>query len=157
MLQPPAPQAAAAAASRRHGAPDVHPVWRPRIRSRPPTPALPPALAKWVKPAPGKYAKAYASRINDLFGGQRSVGELLFLTEQTELGVCIDAAFDHSDASALSIMRVVEVVSIKRAGARRLPMSSPPPKCRWAMSLLRATPRPLNSRREQGRQGAGAC
>ena len=100
----------------------------------------------WVKPAPGKYAKAYASRINDLFGGQRSVGELLFLTEQTELGVCIDAAFDHSTLSALSIMRVVEVVSIKRAGARRPPDVEPSTKVQMGDELmLRATPHVLST------------
>lgn len=105
---------------------------------------LPPALVKWVGPAPGKHAKAYASRINDLFGGQRSVGELLFLTEPTQLNVCIEAAFDHSTLSALQIMRLVDIVAINRKGARRQPDIEASTKVQMGDELtLRAAPHVL--------------
>ena len=109
--------------------------------------ALPAALASWVKPKAGKVAVTYAARINALFSGQqRSVGELLFLTEPADLAVGIDAAHDHSTLSALQIMRLVEVTAIKRPGARRPPDVEPATKVQMGDELvLRALPHVLAS------------
>ena len=108
--------------------------------------ALPPALAKWIRPAPSKHGKAYAARINDLFGSRRSCGELLFLTEPCELAITIDAAHDHTTLSALQILRLVDVVGLKRNGARRPPDLEPSLKMQMGDELtLRALPHVLST------------
>lgn len=63
-------------------------------------------------------ARAYAARINKIFGGSRSAAALLLNTQSVELVIEIDAAHDHSTLSALQLGRTVEVVSVRRPKAR---------------------------------------
>ena len=75
-----------------------------------------------------------------------SNGELLFLTEPCELAITIDAAHDHTTLSALQILRLVDVVGLKRNGARRPPDLEPSLKMQMGDELtLRALPHVLST------------
>jgi hypothetical protein len=106
-----------------HDAPTKKPPRAPRSASpRPADDGEAAAVARMplalTRGAPGAAAKAYAARINKLLGGERSAAALLVDSAPASLACAIDASHDHSTLSALGIPRSVEVVEIRRPGAR---------------------------------------